>query len=81
MLDNFTVSTMGEKGRKFSSFYGCMFVFILFSNLLGLLIGPQFNNGKFSIGFFLRPPTADAAVTFALALITFFLWFKVMVLK
>lgn len=72
MLDNFTVSTMGEKGRKFSSFYGCMFVFILFSNLLGLLIGPQFNNGKFSIGF-LRPPTADAAVTFALALITFFM--------
>ncbi len=72
MLDNFTVSTMGEKGRKFSSFYGCMFVFILFSNLLGLLVGPQFNNGELSIGF-LRPPTADAAVTFALALITFFM--------
>lgn len=72
MLDNFTVSTMGENGRKFSSFYGCMFVFILFSNLLGLLVGPQFNDGTFGIGF-LRPPTADAAVTFALALITFFM--------
>ncbi|MCT4597576.1 MAG: F0F1 ATP synthase subunit A [Vallitalea sp.] len=72
LLDNFTTSTMGEHGMKFSSFYGGMFVFILLCNLSGLLIGPKFDDGNFSIGF-LRPPTADAAVTFALALITFFM--------
>lgn len=72
LLDNFATSTMGVHGKKFSSFYGGMFLFILISNLSGLLVGPQFNDGKFTIGF-LRPPTADVAVTFALALITFFM--------
>ncbi|WP_281816920.1 F0F1 ATP synthase subunit A [Vallitalea longa] len=72
LLDKFTISTMGEKGKKFSSFYGCMFIFILVCNLSGLLIGPTFNNGRFDINF-LRPPTADASVTFALSLITFFM--------
>lgn len=56
---NFTASTMGEKNRKFSYFYGPMFLFILFSNLSGL------------VG--LRPPTADIATTLALALTTFFM--------
>jgi F-type H+-transporting ATPase subunit a len=72
LLDNFTVNTMGESGRKFASFYGCMFIFILVCNLSGLLLGPNFNNGKLGFGF-LRPPTADASVTFALSLITFFM--------
>lgn len=56
---NFTASTMGEKNRGFSYFYGPVFLFILFSNLSGL------------VG--LRPPTADIATTLALALTTFFM--------
>lgn len=65
MFGNFTVSTMGEKNKKFAMFYGPMFLFILLSNLTGL------------IG--LRPPTADIATTFALSLTTFFMiqWYGV----
>ncbi len=55
----FTASTMGEKYKGFAQFYGPMFLFILLSNLTGL------------IG--LRPPTADIATTFALSLTTFFM--------
>ncbi len=58
-FESFTMSTMGEKNKKFSMFYGPLFLFILVSNLLGL------------IG--LRPPTADIATTFALSLTTFFM--------
>lgn len=58
-IGNFTISTMGEKNKKFAQFYGPMFLFILLSNLTGL------------IG--LRPPTADIATTFALSLTTFFM--------
>lgn len=73
MLDNFTVSTMGEKAIGFSSFYGCMFIFILVCNLSGLILGPSITgDGKLTLDF-MRPPTADLAITFALALITFFM--------
>ncbi|MGL4798024.1 MAG: F0F1 ATP synthase subunit A [Cellulosilyticaceae bacterium] len=58
-FSNFTVSTMGEKNKKFAYFYGPMFLFILLSNWAGL------------IG--LRPPTADIATTFALSFTTFFM--------
>ncbi len=58
-LSNFTASTMGEKNRNFAYFYGPMFLFILLSNLSGL------------VG--LRPPTADIATTLALGLTTFFM--------
>ncbi|OOO00230.1 MAG: ATP synthase F0 subunit A [Epulopiscium sp. Nele67-Bin004] len=64
-FEAFTMSTMGEKNRDFAMFYGPMFLFILLSNLTGL------------IG--LRPPTADIATTFALSLTTFFMinWFGI----
>jgi len=58
-FSNFTVSTMGAKNKAFAGFYGPMFLFILLSNLSGL------------VG--LRPPTADLATTLALALTTFFM--------
>ncbi len=57
MLEGFTMSTMGEKYKRFASFYGGMFLFILLCNWSGL------------VG--LRPPTADIATTFALSLTTF----------
>lgn len=81
MLDNFTVTTMGSKYIGFSSFYGSMFLLIVCSNLAGLFIGPVVKTANIgteaaynylSIDF-MRPPTADFSVTFALALITFFM--------
>lgn len=74
-LDDFAVSTMGEKGKRFGSFYGSMLIFIFICNISGLLIGPNIARplpGDPKVLFtFMRPPTADFAVTFSLALITF----------
>lgn len=75
-LDKFTISTMGEKhGKKFGSFYGSMIIFIMVCNLSGLFLGPNIGTPvegeAFPLIDFMRPPTADFAVTFALAMITF----------
>ena len=60
MLDKMTLSSMGKKhGHKFTNYIGTLFIYILLSNLAGLLG--------------LRSPTADYGVTFSLALITFVL--------
>lgn len=56
-LQGMVTGAMGEDHKGFAPFYSSMLVFILFSNLLGL------------IG--LRPPTADIATTFALSITTF----------
>ena len=56
-LQGMVTGAMGESHKGFAPFYSSMLVFILFSNLLGL------------IG--LRPPTADIATTFALSITTF----------
>ncbi len=74
-LDNFAVMTMGPSGKNFGSFYGSMLIFLLVCNISGLFLGPNFTppeagQPRVLIGF-MRPPTADFAVTFALALITF----------
>lgn len=57
MLSDFTASTMGEANRNFCYYYGPLFLYILTSNLVGL------------IG--LRPPTADIATTLSLGVTTF----------
>ncbi len=57
MLDGIVASTMGEKGKGFRNYIGVIFIFILFSNISGLLG--------------LRPPTADYGVTLPLGLLTF----------
>lgn len=49
--------TMGKNGKKFLNYIGTIFIFILVSNISGL------------VG--LRPPTAYYGVTFPLGLITF----------
>ncbi len=59
MLDGMVFSSMGKKGIPYRNYIGTLFIFILISNLSGL------------IG--LRPPTADYGVTLALGLITFFI--------
>lgn len=61
MLDNMVVGVMGKNATKFLNYIGTLFIFILFSNISGLLG--------------LRPPTADYGVTLPLGLITFGLIF------
>lgn len=57
MLDNMVQGGMGKSAKKFRNYIGTIFIFILVSNISGLLG--------------LRPPTADYGVTLALGLITF----------
>lgn len=57
MLDGMVNSTMGKNGLKFRNYIGTIFIFILFSNISGLLG--------------LRPPTADYGVTLPLGVMTF----------
>ena len=56
-LDGMISSAMGIHAPKFRNYIGTIFIFILFSNISGLLG--------------LRPPTADYGVTLALGLMTF----------
>ena len=73
-LDNFTVGTMGPVGHKFSAFYGSMFIYILLCNLSGLFVWFRISPAESKVWIeFMRPPTADLAVTLSLALITFFM--------
>ena len=57
MLDGMVSGVMGPQAVRFRNYIGTIFIFILFSNISGLLG--------------LRPPTADYGVTFALGIITF----------
>lgn len=57
MLDRMISGVMGGQAARFRNYIGTIFIFILFSNICGLLG--------------LRPPTADYGVTFALGIITF----------
>lgn len=58
-LDGMVSSSMGPAAPRFANYIGTIFIFILMSNISGLLG--------------LRPPTADYGVTLPLALITFFM--------
>ncbi|MBR3305761.1 MAG: F0F1 ATP synthase subunit A [Lachnospiraceae bacterium] len=57
LLDGLVKGTMGWSHYKFRNYIGTIFIFILFSNISGLLG--------------LRPPTADYGVTFPLGVVTF----------
>lgn len=57
MTDGMVKGTMGKNGNKFRNYIGVLFLFLIVSNLSGLLG--------------LRPPTADYGVTLPLGLITF----------
>ncbi|TCT13091.1 F-type H+-transporting ATPase subunit a [Natranaerovirga pectinivora] len=59
VFDKFTITTMGEKGKSFSTYFATVFIFLFISNISGL--------------FALRPPTADYAIPLGLALISFFM--------
>lgn len=53
-----TEGVLGHQGMKYVPFYGTFFIFILASNLMGLIPG-------------FSPPTANFNVTFALGLLSF----------
>ena len=57
LLDKMVSGSMGHAAPRYQNYIGTIFIFILFSNLSGLLG--------------LRPPTADYGVTLPLALVTF----------
>ncbi len=59
MLESMVKGSMGKSAPKYMNYIGTLFLFLLFSNISGLLG--------------LRPPTADFGVTFPLGLITFVL--------
>ena len=61
MLDGMVENVMGKNAIKFANYICTIFLFILLSNISGLLG--------------LRPPTADYGVTFPMGLITFCLIF------
>ena len=56
-LDGMVEGSMGKHAPKYRNYVEMLMIFILFSNISGL--------------FGLRPPTADFATTFGLALVTF----------
>lgn len=58
-LDGMIANSMGKSAAKYRNYIGTVFIFILFSNISGLLG--------------LRPPTADYGVTLPLGVITFIL--------
>ncbi len=58
-LDGMVAGSMGKHAPKFRNYISALFLFILVSNISGL------------VG--LRPPTADYGVTLALGVITFFI--------
>jgi len=60
VFDNYLRSTIGDKLMFLGSWFFTLFIFILLSNLSGLLPG-------------MRTPTADWSMTFGLALVTFIL--------
>jgi F-type H+-transporting ATPase subunit a len=57
MLDNMVKGSLGGNAHKFANYVGCIFIFILVSNISGV--------------FGLRPPTADYGVTLPLGLLSF----------
>ncbi len=61
MLDNMVSGVMGKNAAKFANYISTIFLFILLSNISGLLG--------------LRPPTADYGITFPMGVITFCLIF------
>ena len=57
-LNGFVVGIIGPRGRRYTSFIGSLFIYILCMNLLGIVPG-------------FKSPTSGLSITISLALITF----------
>lgn len=71
-LNKTTRDTMGPQKYNFAAFYGGLIIYIMVCNLSGLLVWFVPYADRVTIDF-IRPPTADIAVTLSMALITFFM--------
>lgn len=69
-LTSFTRTSIGPGGEKFAPFIGSLFLFILFSNLVGALPLTFKREGN-EVSTFLVGPMANISMTFALAFIVF----------
>lgn len=63
-LDNFFSDLLGERARKYFTFLGSLFIFIIFSNYSGLIPGVGLTD-------YVKAPTASLSVTAGLGVITF----------
>lgn len=63
-LDNFFYDLLGGKSRKYFTFLGSLFIFIIFSNYSGLIPGVGMTD-------FVKAPTASLSVTAGLGVLTF----------
>ncbi len=63
-LDNFFGDLLGKKSRKYFTFLGSMFIFIIFSNYSGLIPGVGLTD-------YVKAPTASLSVTAGLGVLTF----------
>ncbi|MBE6790017.1 MAG: F0F1 ATP synthase subunit A [Ruminococcaceae bacterium] len=63
-LDNFFGDLLGEKSRKYFTFLGSLFIFIIFSNYSGLIPGVGLTD-------YVKAPTASLSVTAGLGVLTF----------
>lgn len=63
-ITNFTVSFMGEKGKKFAAYVGTVGLFLIISNTLGALFMGELTHGL------IAPPTRSFGVTVGLAAMT-----------
>ena len=63
-LDNFFSGLLGERSRKYFTFLGSLFIFIIFANYSGLIPGVGLTK-------WVKAPTASLSVTAGLGVITF----------
>lgn len=63
-LDKFFSDLLGEKSRKYFTFLGSLFIFIIFANYSGLIPGVGMTD-------YVKAPTASLSVTAGLGVITF----------
>ncbi|HEY8464695.1 MAG TPA: F0F1 ATP synthase subunit A [Bacillota bacterium] len=66
-IENVVTDSLGAKGVKYTYFFGSLFLFILFANMLGLIPG-------------LASPTRDVSVTAALALLVL-IWMQYIAIR
>ncbi len=71
-LTNFARTSIGPGGEKFAPLIGSLFLFILLSNLVGALPLTFKAESGGGVGTYLVGPMANISMTFALAIIVFF---------
>jgi len=74
-LNNFAKNQFGSFSKYLGPYMGSLFLFLLFSNIIGVLSPPSVKafGHEFIPPFMLRPPTRDINVTAALAVISIML--------